>query len=83
MSGGVTQHRGVEPAGPAAAAGDGAELATDFAEPFAVGAEIFAGERPGADTGAVRLGDADHPTDALRGDAGARTGSAGDRIGTT
>ena len=76
----MTQHRDVEPAGAAAAAGDGAELAPDVDESFPGLSVVLGGERAGADARAVRLGDADDTGDPLRTDARPGARPAGHRI---
>ena len=68
---GVAEHHAVEPAGAAAAAGDGAVLAADVDQRVAVGVGQLGRERAGADARRVRLGDADDAVDVARPEAGA------------
>ena len=77
---GVAQHHAVEPAGPAATAGDRAELAADLDEPVAVGIGELGRERPGPDPGRVGLGDPDDAVDVARAEAGAGARAAGGRV---
>ena len=71
---------GVEPAGAPPPAGVGAELAAPLDQEVADAVEQLGRERPGADAGRVRLGDADDPVDVARPDAGAGAGAAGHRV---
>src|ERR1700676_1657482 len=59
----------IEPAAAARPAGSDPELAALRAEPLAALVGELGGERPGANTGAVGLGDAEDPSDARRADA--------------
>src|SRR5690606_41434351 len=76
----VAGHDRVEPAATAWSSGRDAVLRAHLAQVLAVGVEELGRERTGTYPGRVRLQDPDHPVDARRTDAGARTGAAGGRV---
>src|SRR5579884_3346023 len=77
----LAQHDGVEPTGAAAPAGVGAVLVAAVDEDVTGLVEGLGGERPGADAGDIRLGDADDGVDLAGPDPGPGTGATGYRVG--
>src|SRR5262249_37777878 len=77
---GLAHERGVEPAATALAPRHGAELAAALADPLADLVVQLGRERPRADSGRIRLGDAQTVAPRARADARAGGGLRGDRV---
>ena len=76
----VAERDEIEPAAAAFAAGDRAELATEFTHTLLIGAFDLRRERPFPDPSHISLRDTDHAVDPVRADADARRRVCRDRV---